>query len=268
MSDDHANVAKQSKDENSGEANVTFDADSMPVLVLLGGEDVAQLDVDGLIHQILDSIQARRRSNPGMCTLGRTVDYFRIDYDPESTKFDGVQNRLYSLAGPEGITREFLDSMELLLRPFVSWNKADFPDIAHQALPLNLQRNEATHRQTWAHYPVEDRESLEPFGYPRRETIISRMAEMVRRRCEMIDPHSLLLVDPAELSQAMDTDAVEHARQWTLVGTCGRLAKEMEAIAKRRRPPEWYKDALERALYVFMINNPRAVLGRAAGERF
>ncbi|KAK3699527.1 hypothetical protein LTR37_016396 [Vermiconidia calcicola] len=233
MPDNHANAAKQPQDQDSGNANEAFDADSMPVLALLGGENVAQLDVDGLMDQVFESIQARRRHDPGMATLGRTACNFRIDYDPESTKIDGIQDRIFALATSGGCTREFLGSVELLLRPFVSWNKTAFPVIAHERLPHKLKRNEAAHRQTWAHYPVEDRESLEPFVYSRRGTIISGMTEM-----------------------------------WTLVGTGGHLAEDIEAIFEFWRRPEEYKDSLEQALYVFMINNSRAVLGRAAGERF
>ena len=149
-----------------------------PVLVLLAGR-FWQCSPNVLIDRLMNSIRFRIACNAGMKLRGRTVDRFRIDYDPDAQDVTSIRSRLSRLLH----TNESYKSIERLLCPLVATNKEAFSEINTEQLATKYTLTETTYCLVWI-CTLKKFKDMKPVTWDQRTEVITNVVELVRKHCK------------------------------------------------------------------------------------
>ncbi|KAK3699526.1 hypothetical protein LTR37_016395 [Vermiconidia calcicola] len=243
-------------------------------LVLLGGSDFGQCSQGVLVDKIMTSIRTRVASIPGMILLGRTLDNFRTNYDPDATNVTSIKSRLSKLIpSQDGYT-----SVERLLCPLLATNRKAFPEIkkTKQLNPM-IKLNVASYRSKLIH----NQRYFNGVSWSSRTEATAAAVQAMRACCNKVDPESLLLLSPKDVAEKKrmddekkgvddklltdeedERDRIEGVLEWSLFDKENGFAIKVKACFDdpALRPAE-YEDLVERTLYSSKRANPSAIYG-------
>lgn len=228
----------------------------LPALVLLVDTKFKDYDSAILIQKILTGIEERIHKHANLILYGRTMELFRIRYDPQHDDITGVKSRLQQLMSTD------IDyaSIEALLSPLIATNHHAF-GLRRQEIIMPYRLKPSSYKDSWS-WDLEGMKKVKPVTWNNRIKIVTGLLKCVRERCMTVDPCSKLLLSPNELDDLNNAAATTHFQEWSLHREDeGLAAKFMQCFNNRERTTLEYKDLIERTLYRYKLEHPSALFG-------
>lgn len=211
-------------------------------------------------------IERKIDKHPNIACRGRGFDQNPIDYDPKAAGPTSILSRWAHIQA----TENSISNLEALLRPFVTWNRLAFPNL-REAVQLDEIGGENSragvkraHAPVWKWHESAHRLLISPDGFNPDEVVQALVLDM-RRKCESVDPNSILLQDPEQAADHHEWDPYEDEQklqEWSLfdvkLGFGAQLARIFDTKGLNVKQ---YAERIEKRLQAYRAANPTAVQG-------
>lgn len=218
-------------------------------------------------EQIASCIQHRLKKYPKIFLRGRGFGQIRIDYHPKGSG----PNSILTLWAHSQTAEGSIASLEALLQPLAIWNKDAFPELGEEFQPNVGGVNDSCHKgrdpfeSKWKEYGRARDLLLSPIGYDRDEVIEALVLDM-RRKCQMRDSKSTLLLDPKQVVGSQEWTSnksgflKKRLQDWSLFDVDHGFGAQIKLVFEEAGlSAEQYAERIERRISAFADANPTAV---------